>query len=80
MKQKYVLRKIGKHLCNVVLVAGTSAQLLAPLVHADEAPASPATEVAEGAPVLKWRHQRRLHQHQLQLKQKETQQWNLKEL
>ena len=51
MAQKYVLRKIGKHLCNVVLVAGTSAQLLAPLVHADEAPASPATEVAEGAPV-----------------------------
>ena len=51
MKQKYVLRKIGKHLCNVVLVAGTSAQLLAPLVHADEVPASPATEVAEGAPV-----------------------------
>ena len=45
MKQKYVLRKIGKHLCNVVLVAGTSAQLLAPLVHADEVPASPATEV-----------------------------------
>ena len=51
MAQKYVLRKIGKHLCNVVLVAGTSAQLLAPLVHADEVPASPATEVAEGAPV-----------------------------
>ena len=51
MKQKYVLRKIGKHLCNVVLIAGTSAQLLAPLVHADEVPASPATEVAEGAPV-----------------------------
>ena len=51
MTRKYVLRKIGKHLCNVVLVAGTSAQLLAPLVHADEVPASPATEVAEGAPV-----------------------------
>lgn len=51
MAQKYVLRKIGKHLCNVVLVAGTSAQLLTPLVHADEVPASPATEVAEGAPV-----------------------------
>ena len=51
MKQKHVLRKIGKHLCNVVLVAGTSAQLVAPLVHADEAPASPATEVAQNAPV-----------------------------
>ena len=51
MKQKYVLRKIGKHLCNVVLVAGTSAQLLAPLVHADEVPASPATEVAQNTPV-----------------------------
>lgn len=51
MKQKYVLRKIGKHLCNVVLVAGTSAQLLAPLVHADEVPASPATEVGQNAPV-----------------------------
>ena len=51
MAQKHVLRKIGKHLCNVVLVAGTSAQLVAPLVHADEAPASPATEVTEGAPV-----------------------------
>ena len=51
MAQKHVLRKIGKHLCNVVLVAGTSAQLVAPLVHADEAPASPATEVAQNAPV-----------------------------
>ena len=51
MKQKYVLRKIGKHLCNVVLVAGTSAQLLTPLVHADEVPASPATEVAQNVPV-----------------------------
>ena len=51
MTRKHVLRKIGKHLCNVVLVTGTSAQLLAPLVHADEVPASPATEVAEGAPV-----------------------------
>ena len=51
MAQKHVLRKIGKHLCNVVLVTGTSAQLLAPLVHADEVPASPATEVAEGASV-----------------------------
>ena len=51
MAQKYVLRKIGKHLCNVVLVAGTSAQLLAPLVHADEVPASPATEVAQNTPV-----------------------------
>ena len=51
MAQKHVLRKIGKHLCNVVLVTGTSVQLLAPLVHADEVPASPATEVAEGAPV-----------------------------
>ena len=51
MKRKYVLRKIGKHLCNVVLVAGTSAQLLAPLVHADEVPASPATEVAQNTPV-----------------------------
>ena len=51
MRQKYVLRKIGKHLCNVVLVAGTSAQLIAPLVHADEVPASPATEVGQNAPV-----------------------------
>ena len=51
MAQKHVLRKIGKHLCNVVLVTGTSAQLLAPLVHADEVPASPATEVAQNAPV-----------------------------
>ena len=51
MAQKYVLRKIGKHLCNVVLVAGTSAQLLAPFVHADEVPASPATEVAQNTPV-----------------------------
>ena len=50
--QKYVLRKIGKHLCNVVLVAGTSAQLLTPLVHADEVPASPATEATQGAPVV----------------------------
>ena len=51
MTQKHVLRKIGKHLCNVVLVTGTSAQLLAPLVHADEVPASPATEVGQNAPV-----------------------------
>ena len=51
MKQKYTLRKIGKHLCNVVLVAGTSAQLLTPFVHADEAPASPATEATQGVPV-----------------------------